>query len=1109
MWLRGLPMLLACILGGVARTQPTILMGQVGPLTTCNAIFLDPGGQQGHPTAGGTTTLTVCPDLAGAFLQLDISSIDLGPGAVLTVHDGDDTNAPVIATSQDLDLTLVVVQSSASSGCLTFTFTEGNGPAGAGWTGYLQCYLPCDVPTGQVVPFAESPLRICIGEAIALDGSGSSAAPGHTLTDHAWDMGNGTIINGPSASYAYTEAGEYTVLLRVTDDAGCTNTNYTGQQVQVGTRPDLGSTVIAPGSICVGETLTMSSEPEAVTWTNVPEPFVDGLVLLPDGIGVTYTANVEVGGFGQNAVVTTPGDIVEVCFTMEHSWIGDLIVSMVCPDGQSVLLFDGNSQGSVSTYLGAPNDDPSSVPGTGWQYCFSNVGALGTIVAENAAGNHVQAGVPVGSSMPAGSYTSQQSFSNWQGCSLNGNWQIQITDDQGADDGYISSWWITIDPALYPNVLEFTPVLGLDCDSSGWSGPALTQGPYCQGASATPTSTGPHVYNYSVTDDFGCTHDTSFTVQVTPALDFSVFAEPIPPCADHVQLGTELHQPVPAGPINFSWSPWQGLSSTTNPAPTATPTVPTWYRLWGQPFGHPLCGMMDSILVMPLTRMEHDTSMVEPLCHGGTDGSITLATTGNGGPWSYSWRDTSGVEVQVTDGVNSDTFTGQAGIYELHIAEGPAGGGCVDTLLLVLGEPAALLLTAASTDTTICLGGSATLQAAATGGTAPLTLLWGPGLAAGGSHLVAPQQTGQFVVHAVDDHGCSSDTAHTVITVRPPIGFSLPDTMVVCPEVATPLTIEGLAGGDGAYQYDWEPGPDGSEGIIMEHEASRAICVTVTDGCETAALSRCTWFEVLPLPDLLLSADTVEGCPGMAVAFRIEDTAGGAVVDWHYGDGLATLAGAPYRTHVYMQPGTHDVHARVLWPNGCYDDTLAIDMVHIEERPGAEFTWSPFPPNVEWPHVEFHELSGPAATDHRWVFHTGDTLTGPQVEYTYPSPVGGQYGVWHFASNYLGCTDSTYRVVEVDDAFLVLIPTGFTPNGDGFNDVLHIQGRDLGTTGFEWSIYDRWGQQVFLSTDRDAGWDGSIKGKEPVTGVYAWLLRATSAHTGLEHELRGHVTLVR
>jgi gliding motility-associated-like protein len=66
----------------------------------------------------------------------------------------------------------------------------------------------------------------------------------------------------------------------------------------------------------------------------------------------------------------------------------------------------------------------------------------------------------------------------------------------------------------------------------------------------------------------------------------------------------------------------------------------------------------------------------------------------------------------------------------------------------------------------------------------------------------------------------------------------------------------------------------------------------------------------------------------------------------------------------------------------------------------------------------------------------------------------------------------------------LVMPTAFTPNGDGLNDVLELKGRYL--QNFTFIVVDRNGQEVFRSTDRAKTWDGSINGHAPVNAAYVW-----------------------
>lgn len=66
----------------------------------------------------------------------------------------------------------------------------------------------------------------------------------------------------------------------------------------------------------------------------------------------------------------------------------------------------------------------------------------------------------------------------------------------------------------------------------------------------------------------------------------------------------------------------------------------------------------------------------------------------------------------------------------------------------------------------------------------------------------------------------------------------------------------------------------------------------------------------------------------------------------------------------------------------------------------------------------------------------------------------------------------------------LVLPTAFTPNGDGLNDALELKGRYL--QNFVFIIVDRNGQEVFRATDRTQTWDGTIGGRAPVNGAYVW-----------------------
>jgi gliding motility-associated-like protein len=108
------------------------------------------------------------------------------------------------------------------------------------------------------------------------------------------------------------------------------------------------------------------------------------------------------------------------------------------------------------------------------------------------------------------------------------------------------------------------------------------------------------------------------------------------------------------------------------------------------------------------------------------------------------------------------------------------------------------------------------------------------------------------------------------------------------------------------------------------------------------------------------------------------------------------------------------------------------------------------------------------------------------------------------------CTDTAWVLVEVieDGCFEtdVFIPNTFTPNGDGFNDVMYARGHKLATVYF--AIYNRWGEMVFETNDIKTGWDGNYKGKPADVGVFGYYVKI-KCQNGKETFKKGNITLIR
>jgi gliding motility-associated-like protein len=97
-------------------------------------------------------------------------------------------------------------------------------------------------------------------------------------------------------------------------------------------------------------------------------------------------------------------------------------------------------------------------------------------------------------------------------------------------------------------------------------------------------------------------------------------------------------------------------------------------------------------------------------------------------------------------------------------------------------------------------------------------------------------------------------------------------------------------------------------------------------------------------------------------------------------------------------------------------------------------------------------------------------------------------------------------LVQTGNCVLAL-PNAFTPNGDGKNDVFRVI-QIFPVSRFSMVIFNRWGQEVFATSNISKGWDGSFRGAPQPDGAYVWIVDLTDSH-GVRQTQKGTVVLIR
>ena len=154
------------------------------------------------------------------------------------------------------------------------------------------------------------------------------------------------------------------------------------------------------------------------------------------------------------------------------------------------------------------------------------------------------------------------------------------------------------------------------------------------------------------------------------------------------------------------------------------------------------------------------------------------------------------------------------------------------------------------------------------------------------------------------------------------------------------------------------------------------------------------------------------------------------------------------------------------------------------------------------------QLNASGGTAYQWAPSTGLSATNianPLALYS-ASSEGIYYKVLVY--NEAGCVDSASLTVKVFKTMpSVFVPTAFTPNRDGRNDVLKPIAVGMQRIDF-FNIYNRWGQLIFSTSSNGKGWDGVIAGKPQSAGVYVWVVKAVD-YTGTPYLQKGTATLIR
>ncbi len=485
------------------------------------------------------------------------------------------------------------------------------------------------------------------------------------------------------------------------------------------------------------------------------------------------------------------------------------------------------------------------------------------------------------------------------------------------------------------------------------------------------------------------------------------------------------------------------------------------------------------------------TSHVDASCFGYNDGSVSFTASGGTPPYNFS----SGI-TNSTTGVFNNLI---AGSYLFSVSD---ANGCYVTYPDIILQTAPFSASISSMSDVVCYGqgnGSATVSV--TGGVGPYFYSWNSIPPQNGS-TATNLNAGFYTVSVSDNNGCIS--AASVQIIEPDsIALTANADLFICQTSDTTL-IAHASGGFGTLNYTWTPGNINNDSVIVAPAATTIYTVTVTDarGC---IVNEDVEVMVFGSPDPIISKSASNGCPIFCPTFTdlTLDPPGSinTLREWNFGDGENATGNNILQDHCYKVPGIFDVTLTVITDKGCKKTVIWDDYIEVFPNPVADFVANPLQTDIMNPSISFTNLTS-GAVNYIWNFGDNDSLfTTFNPNHTYSDT--GTFVVNLIVSTINNCIDSLNSTVIITPSYRFFIPSSFTPNGDGLNDLFEIRGAYIQACNLE--IYDRWGKPFYnRSGTYGVSWDGA----NAPQGVYVYKIKMKDTQNK-DYEYIGELTVFR
>ena len=608
------------------------------------------------------------------------------------------------------------------------------------------------------------------------------------------------------------------------------------------------------------------------------------------------------------------------------------------------------------------------------------------------------------------------------------------------------------------------------------------------GTTATGTGLSAATYTVTITDHNGCTATSSVTITqpailaITPSINQASCGLPNGKATASVTGGTN--------PYTYLWTPSAQTTATATGLSIGTYSVTVTDK------NH--CTASATVTITePSAVTATVTAVTNVSCYQGGNGTATVTAGGGTAPYTYLWN----------PGANTNAIA--TGLFALGYTVTVTDiNGCTATATTTLTQPPMLSVTIVEPNY-ICKDSTGIIVASSIGGTAPYKYAWSSGVTTTtATATITPTATRIYSVTVTDANGCTA-TGQITLEYGPPLNVFVKGKSSVCLGDSTTLCVE-VSGGTGGNIYLWEPMNSTNACVTLKPSSTSIYTVSVVDNCGTT-VSTTTTVYTDPYPVIGLAADIYQGCAPLCVQFRNGTTLSQGVIGqyvWTFGNGDTIQSKSPI--YCYTASGQYNITLTATSDSGCSATLSKSNMITVFTSPRAGFSISPQPANILEPVIQFTDKSADqyGIIYHLWHFGDGSDSTSTLANPVHTYSDTGNYCANLVVMNSHGCTDTATNCLVVEPAYSLYIPSAFTPNGDGIDDEFKPVGKYI--SNFDMYIFDRWGLQLYHTTDINQGWNGTVHGSGSVVQEDTYIYKITVMDSeGNQHSYVGDITLLK